>query len=720
MEWNPRRMGRSLARIAIFATRRPGFVLSGALLTGIVTALVGLSVIGELHTTSDEFNSRGSESSKARWTIEADTGAAPAPTVVVLVHVREPLPAPRSVRAIAADEAVLRSQPGIARVVGYLQSPEQLAALVSHDSHSTVLAASLDAGVLGTAQVPRLIRALRRRFGESSSVLIGGSAVAGVDLAAEVRSDVRHIEPWVLLVLGALLLGAFRSPRLAGMPLLVGVLTIVEVLAILRGLLFAGVDTSLFTLATVSGLSLGLGIDYSLLIVSRFRQEIRRRGDRASAIEAALAPTARTIGFSALIIASSLATLIVFPTRFIFSVGLDGCLSAIIAAANSLLLAPALLTLFGERIAPIRRRERRPVWSRLPGVVVRYPLPIAITIAALLIALGVPALGLQFRGVDGSALPPNSGARLVDDALKADFAPEVRYELLTLVVRTPPDSVPITAAALGLGRLGNIVAHRNLRLGLQEVAIVANGPPLSSVSQRLVRVIRRHSGPLHVEVTSPAANYLDQQESLRSHLPAELLMVALCTFGVMFAMTGSIVLPAKALLMNALTFSATFGVVVLIFQDGYLADLLGVHQHGALEASQPIIAFAAVFGLSTDYNIFVLSRIQEAMGAGREQLEAIAEGLCHSGPVVSTAALCFCVSVAAFATSNVVLLQETSLAVAIAVALDATLIRALLMPALMALLGRYNWWAPRPNTTRRVQSGDTGNRRRSSQPPFPR
>jgi uncharacterized membrane protein YdfJ with MMPL/SSD domain len=324
----------------------------------------------------------------------------------------------------------------------------------------------------------------------------------------------------------------------------------------------------------------------------------------------------------------------------------------------------------------------------------RFPGRIAASAAVLLIALGLPFLGIKFTSVDAQVLPTSASARQVDDTLRTQFPP----------YRDTPITLAVAGNAQQAARIADVAAHQpgvatvrsplKLASGNYAVNVISSAKPLSDRSQQLVRDLRSLDG--NALVTGTTAHYLDLQHSLGKHLPLALAIVAVLTITVLFAMTGSLILPLKQLLMNALGLSAMFGILVWVFQDGRLEGLLGYSSQGGLEAPQLLLLFAVVFGLSTDYGVFLLARIKEARDGGYSDSEAVAVGLERTGRIVTAAALLFAVAFGAFLTSKIIITKELGLGTAAAVLIDATIIRALLVPALMRLLGRWNWWAPRP------------------------
>jgi uncharacterized membrane protein YdfJ with MMPL/SSD domain len=620
--------------------------------------------------------------------------------VVILVRRVDPR-SPRGRERIETITRELHSDHDVASVSSFLDTGSS--DFISRDGGSTYLAVAL-APTGDHARQDAAQRIADSLAGEPG-VTVGGPALAEHQVNKQVEHDLRTAELYAFPLLFLLSLLFFRSLVAALLPLLVGGLAIVGTFLTLR--LASGVTSiSIFALNVATGLGLGLAIDYSLFIVSRYREEIARTGPGLEAMRRTLATAGRTVLFSSLTVAGALASLLVFPQRFLYSMGIAGFFVALIAAAISLTLLPAVLTLLGRRVnalAPAflaRRAERdaRPAhegfWYRLAHLVMRFPGRIAASAAVLLIALGLPFLGIKFTSVDAQVLPTSASARQVDDTLRTQFPP----------YRDTPITLAVAGNAQQAARIADVAAHQpgvatvrsplKLASGNYAVNVISSAKPLSDRSQQLVRDLRSLDG--NALVTGTTAHYLDLQHSLGKHLPLALAIVAVLTITVLFAMTGSLILPLKQLLMNALGLSAMFGILVWVFQDGRLEGLLGYSSQGGLEAPQLLLLFAVVFGLSTDYGVFLLARIKEARDGGYSDSEAVAVGLERTGRIVTAAALLFAVAFGAFLTSKIIITKELGLGTAAAVLIDATIIRALLVPALMRLLGRWNWWAPRP------------------------
>ncbi len=684
--------------LAHHATKRSKRTVAAALLIFIAAALAGSSVAD--HLDPYEATDPKSESARADAQLER-AGVSAGVDVVALVKTPQGA-ATRSgrarVREIAAD---LRAEAEVLRVVTFEDGGDSL---IADDRRSSYIAAGLRPGADEIAAGERLLG----RLGDEPGVRLGGSAIVGPQGNEQVSKDLRRAELLAFPLLFFLSFLFFRSVVAALLPLLVGGMAIVSTMVGLR-LAAELTSVSLFALNLVILLGLGLAIDYSLFIVSRYREELARSGASAQAIRRTLATAGRTVLFSSLTVAAALSALLVFPQRFLYSMGIGGVLVALLAGAVALLVLPAVLALLGPRVNALapRRLQRaadadaRPAsvgaWYRLSRAVMRRPVGIASAGAALLIALGIPFLGANFTAVDAGVLPDSTSARQVDEALERDFD-RTRTTPITLVAQTSPGPA-LDRYLLTVHRVDGVAdvsAARRAPGGLMLVDVAPAADALGKESQQAVRDIRSLDPPFTVLSRGQSAAFVDLKDSLADHLPAALLLLAGATVIVLFLMTGSLVLPVKALLMNLLTVSAALGLLVLIFQDGRLEGLLAYTSDGALDATQPIFLAAVAFGLSTDYGVFLLSRIKEARDGGVPDAEAVAVGLERTGRVVTAAALLFFVAIGASATSEVVFIKQLGVGTALAVLIDATIVRALLVPSLMRLLGERNWWAPRP------------------------
>src|SRR6266508_1967329 len=685
-----------MERLAQLADRRAKTILILAVILFVAAGALGAGAAKRL----DPFGADdpGTESVIADRRLEhagfRETG------VVVLVS-RTDARSPQGRERIEAIAGRLEADRDVASVSSFLSTGSR--DFISRDGDSTYLAVALrptdDHGRQGTAG--RIADALAGEPGAT----VGGPALAERQVNTQVEHDVQTAETYAFPLLFLLSLLFFRSLVAALLPLLVGGLAIVGTLLILR-VASELTSISIFALNVATGLGLGLGIDYSLFIVSRYREEIARSGPGLEAMRQTLATAGRTVFFSSLTVAGALASLLVFPQRFLYSMGLAGVAVALLAASIAFPVLPAVLALLGRRVNAIapailaRRAERdaRPVregfWYLLAQLVMRFPGRIALLAAALLIALGLPFLAVKFTSVDARVLPTSASARQVDDTLRADFPPD-RDTPITLAIKGDQDEAARIAADAKKQRGAAAVRPpRELAGDTYAVDVISTSGPFSDRSRALARDLRQFPGD--TLVTGATADFIDLQASLAAHLPIALAIVAAVTLVVLFAMTGSLILPLKQMLMNTLVLGAMFGILVLVFQEGRLQGLLGYTSQGGLEAPQLLLLFSVIFGLSTDYGVFLLSRIKEARGRGSSDSDAVAIGLERTGRIVTAAALLFSIVFFAFLSSKIIITKELGLGTALAVLIDASIIRALLVPALMQLLGRWNWWAPAP------------------------
>jgi RND superfamily putative drug exporter len=690
-----------LDRLARLTDRRRRAVLVLSVLVVFGAGAYGGPVAGLLDT-GDDFSDPQSESIEARDTIERVTGRSSAPDAIVLVRLGAQAGTPAADRRLAEVRERIEDED-----VAAVRAPEpgRPSPLVSRDRRSVYLPVTFYTAADEDAAGEALVERLR----DEPGVTVGGGIVAFTQVGEQVESDLRRAELLAAPILLLFSLLVFRSLVAALLPLAVGTATVLLTFSGLR-LINELEPMSTFAINLTTGLGLGLAIDYSLFMVSRFREELAADGDRSRALRDTVRTAGRTVLFSAFTVAAALAAMLVFPLRFLYSMGAGGVLVALSAALVSLTLLPALLAVLGPRVNALGLRRWRAAvqrdaahvqegpWYRLSRAVMRRPAPVATATAVLLIVLGLPFLRIEFTGVDASVLPPEQSARAVDDAIRAEF---------------PPGPTSPVLVVAGMGERGRAAAleYRERLAGLDGVAsvgapeqaggywifdVVPERAALSDSAKALVDDVRALDVSFPVQVGGETAGFLDQQASIGASLPLALAILATTTLVILFAMTGSVVLPVKALLMNLLTVSAAFGLLVLIFQDGRLEGLLAYESQSALEATQPVLLFCVAFGLSTDYGVFLLTRIKEARDGGLGERESVAVGLQRTGRIVTYAALLFCIAIGAFATSEVVFVKQVGVGTALAVLIDAFLVRALLVPSLMALLGRWNWWAPRP------------------------
>jgi RND superfamily putative drug exporter len=640
------------ALLADLAWRRPRRILVAAVVLAVAAGVFGAGTPSHLSASDNDYQDKGSESYRTFQLLSQRTGVIPGPSIVIIASRGE---AGRAVSLVRRDPAVAVVHRGRAR------------------GGKVVVAAYLrDGSDTGAAA---------RRIEHVAPGLVGGPAVASEQVRRQSERDLLRAELIAFPLLLVLGIWIFRGVVAALLPVAAGVLSIVTTLAMLR-LANSAVTISVFALNLVTGAGLGLAIDYSLLLLSRYREELAE-SDPQTALRTTVATAGQTVAFSAVTVAAAFASLLVFPLAFLRSMAIGGMAVALLAGVVALLVIPALFALLGRHVDALALRRGPPPgtggWYRFAHGVMRRPLPIAVGTAAVLVALGLPFLGVRFTGVDASVLPTSASARQVQDAIHARAPEHVVASRATL------------ARVHELRGVDAMTAPRPLGGGLWSADVTPVARPMSEGAKDLVRRIRALPG---TSVGGVTAWYLDTSSSLRRHLPAAGAILALTIIALLYLVTRSVILPVKAVLMNALSLTAAFGVLVWVFQDGRLEGALHYTSQGALELTQPVLLFAIAFGLATDYGVFLLSRIREAHESGLPNREAVALGLERTGRVVTAAALLFCVAVGSFATSGIVIVKEVGLGIALAVAIDASLVRALLVPSLMALLGDWNWWRP--------------------------
>jgi RND superfamily putative drug exporter len=669
-------------------TARPKLTLLAVLLFVALAGVLGGPVAGTLQS-SGGFTATDSGSARAVERIEAATGAQAAPGVVVLLRTPSGAQSPAARARADAVRRTLAAQPGIASVGD--------ARAVSRDGRATYVTATLDAG----ADEDAVAAGLDARFKGARGVALGGSVFAGSQIGDSVSADLGRAEALAFPVLLLLSLLFFRG-RATVLPLAVGITTVLGTFLALTAVNQV-YSLSIFALNLVIGLGLGLAIDYTLFLVTRYREELARQGAGAGAVRTTMNTAGRTVVYSAVTVAFALATLTIFPLGFLKSMGVAGAVVALVAGLASLVITPALFALWGEKLAVRRRRPERPAeqgaWYRLAHAVMRRPLRVAVATGLLMLAVALPSLRAAWTPVDSTVIPKGQSARTVADTLSRDFGGQDSSPVVVVVSAPNGERAGVARFAARLeGRPGvrGVAEPRALDASTWQVDVLADGEPQGDAARSLVQDIRGGSAPYPVLVGGAAAEFIDQQDAIGSNLVLAVGVLIALTYAVLWLMTGSIVLPLKAIVMNALTVGSALGVLTLVFQDGRFERLLGYTANGGVEPTDFLVAAALVFALSTDYGVFLLGRIKEARESARSEREAVAVGVERTGAVVTAAAILLAVAIGAFITSSISFIQQIGVATAAGVLIDAFVVRALLVPSLMALLGRWNWWSPRP------------------------
>jgi putative drug exporter of the RND superfamily len=713
-----------LARLGRFAARRRRPVLAAAVL---LTLLAGVFAAGALGALSlSRIDAPGSESDRAHAVLAEQFRTGP-PNLVLLVTARQ-----GTVEDIRAEgerlTAELAARPGVAEVGSYW-SRAGSPALRSEDGTAGLVLARVPGEV---NEVRALVGELAEAFTrETATVRVspGGQDVVFREIGAQARVDFLRAEIVVIPLVLLLLLLVYRRIALAAVTLGVGVFSILGTLALLRLVAaFTPVSTFAANIALVMGLA--LGVDYCLFLIARFREELEAGAGVDDAVSTAVRTAGRTVLFSGITVATSLLALTLFPLAFLRSFGYAGAFVVLTAVTGALVVLPAALAVLGPRALPRRpRRDRgeRGGWYRLAHAVMRRPLLTGGLALAAVLVVAAPALGLRFGMPDARILPPGSPGRVTADEIRANFGQE---ESDALYLVAPDGDADVTRYATALSEVDGIAqvdsaagsfaggervgpgSGRFDAGGGTYLAAVPTQAALAGDPAALVDAVRAVPAPFDVLVGGNPAAAADWRAAMTDRLPLVLTLVLVLTFVVLFLMTGSLLLPLKATVLNLLSMGVMFGVLVWVFQDGNLADLLGFTATGTLEPSIPLLMFCVVYGLSMDYEVFVVSRIREEYLSTGDSRSAVALGLQRSGPLVTVAAVVLALSFAVYTTGGVVYLKMIGLGMAVAVLVDAVVIRGVLLPAFVRLAGSANWWAPGPlrRVHERLASGDVADR----------
>ncbi|MFD5555170.1 MMPL family transporter [Streptomyces sp. NPDC127068] len=712
-------MLQSLARAVLRQRRR---FLRVALLLFVVAAAVGATAFPRL--SAGGYADPGTESSRAAAFL-ADRFDVGQPNLVLLVEDERGVDDPAVATAAARVTERLAAEPDVHQAYSYW-SAGRPAALRAADSRSALVLA----WVKGTED--HVQRWMSDRGGayqgtvEGVEIRQGGTAKAGVEMTDRTMADLLKAEALAMPVLLVVLVFVFRGVVAAAMPLVIGALTMACAFFVLRVLtLFT--EVSVFAMNITTGLGLGLAVDYSLFVISRYREERARGADTDTALLTSVRTAGRTVAFSAVTVALALGGLLVFPFSFLRSFAYAGIPVALIAALASVTVLPALLRVLGPRIDSLRvpgrsgPRKEENFWHRTATAVMRFPLPVGLAAVALLLLLGAPFLHLKLSLADERVLPSTASSFQVGEVMRNGYASQENHAALVVLreVGDPAGAVgEVGAYAQRLSRLDGVArvdtyaggyAHGERRTppGAASAAFVAERsaylkvvpkePETDDAGRALVHEIRTAQAPFPVQVTGPGAVLEDSLHSLTSKMPWALAVIGGSTLVLLFLLTGSVLLPIKALVLNLLSLSATFGVLVWGFQDGRLDGFIGSFTvTGTITWSVPMLLFCVAFGLSMDYEVFLLSRIKEEYERTGDPVGSVARGLGRTGSLVSAAALLVAIVFAGFMTSGITYLKAIGLGLALAVLMDATVVRGLLVPAFMRPAGGANWWAPGP------------------------
>ena len=697
---------------SVVAARRR-LILVAAILLALLGAWWGTGVFNRLVTGG--FEDPGSSSAQANAQISRSLGSQSPDVIALYSSTAVTAQSPGFRDPVEAEARRLRALPGVASVASaYDGTP----GLMSRDGHATYLVIRLQA--LDDSGKRAEYEAIKPQLSVPGLVTqVGGSVAVNDRMDALTKSDVTRGEMFAMPLVLLLLTFIFGGVVAASLPVLIGGFAILGAFTVTRAITMA-TDVSTFAVNAITLLGLGMAIDYSLLMINRFRQERRSAPSTAQAVARTLATAGRTILVSGLLVILSLASLLIFPEVFLRSMALGGMSAVLVAMVSALTVLPAILALLGHRIDALRvpnvwRRHRRArasapagsapaadaetgAWARLARNIMRRPVSYVAAVAVILAVLALPLLHMRLGSVDERVLPPGDPARTVAERVATEFNGTAPSPILILLEDASPAQV--NDLRQDIGKLPEVTGAQVSAQRGDATLISASyaGGFAGTAALDTVREVRALPAPpgTRLLVGGDSAAIQDEMSSLGNGLPWMLAIMAALTFSVLLLAFGSVLLPIKAVLTNVGSVAATFGVLVWIFQDGHLAGPLGFTATGSLEPTVLILVLAELFGLATDYEVFLLAQIREQWEATGDNTRAVATGLQRTGRIITAAAALLIVVTAGFATGQIVLTKLIGIGMSFGIFLDATLIRALLGPAVMRLLGRWNWWAPGP------------------------
>ncbi|MFF3326203.1 MMPL family transporter [Streptomyces sp. NPDC002889] len=703
-----------------FVTARPRLALLTALVLTALAVFAGSGVADRMG--SGGWEDPAAESSYATEALEREFPASQ-PNLLLLVDsgragVDDPAVAAEAGRLVKR----LSAEKGVTGVGSYWQT--KAPTLRAQDGQQALIAARIEGDEKTAARTLERMAPDYRGAHGPLEVSLGGPVAVQHEMQTIIQEDLLRAELIALPVTLVLLVMVFGSAVAALLPLGVGIVAILGTNAVLRGITeFA--DVSVFAPNLTTALGLGLAIDYALFIVRRFREELTEGTGVRDAVGATLRTAGRTVLFSALTVAVSLAAMLVFPQYFLRSFAYAGIAVVLLAAAAALILLPAALMLLGHRVNAfdLRRLLRRgrgrqaaggdkaavkaesgAGWARVAALVMRRAPLFAIGTVAGLVLLGLPFLGVKFGTPDDRQLPSTAESHVVQQEIREGFpgSPTGGLEVITEPSEASGAAGPTPAqyaeyrerisALPGVLRVdGPLVSDTS-----GYFTVLPKGEAVGEGAQRLVHELRDVPAPFKTSVTGRAAVLEDSKSAIADRLPLALGIIVVVTLLLVFLLSGSVLIPLQAVVLNALSLTAMFGAVVWVFQDGNLSGLLSFTSTGDIETTLPVLMFCIAFGLSMDYGVFLLSRIKEEYDRSGDHEHAVRFGLQRTGGLITAAAVILAVVMVGIGTSRVTNTKMLGLGIALAVLMDAMVVRSLLVPSVMKLMGASTWWAPRP------------------------
>ncbi|WP_159943817.1 MULTISPECIES: MMPL family transporter [unclassified Nocardiopsis] len=705
-----------LTRLGAVLARRPGRVILASVVLLLVSLVLAAGTMDRLLLS--RFESPGSESLRVEQRLEEGFGTGKHHFLLLVTAQQGTVDDPEVEAAATALERELASREGVAETASYWGrggSP----AMRSEDGTQAIITVRMSGTVTEARTALGDISPDFTREDEVMRVEVGGGDEVFRQAARQAQADFLLAEAIIFPLVFVLLVLIYRRISVAALTLGMGLFSVVATLALLRGFTYL-TDVSTFAANLTLVMGVGLGVDYSLFVINRFREELARGAAVPEAVTAAVSRAGRTVLFSGLTVAVALSCLLLFPFPFLQSFAYAGVGTVLTSVFAALVILPAALALVGHRVRP--RREPAPDsgwWHSTALRMMRRPLLWGLPALAVVLVLAAPAVGLNFGLPDARVLPPGNSSRDVQDQIETGFAQE-EMDAVQVLVDLPGGEAgagAIDAYAADLSSVegvfqvdaltGRFVDGQRVdgpepgaeeRFGSAEATWLSAVPTAGALddAEDLIERIREVPAPADTEIGGYPADLTDFREALLGQVPLVFGLILAVTFVILFLMTGSLLLPAKAIVLNVLSLAVMFGVMVWIFQEGNLSGLLGFTANGTLETTFPILMFCIAFGLSMDYEVFMMSRIKEEYDLTGDNTGAVAAGLQRSGPLVTAAAVILAASFATYAVSDVLYLMMLAVGMAVVILVDATLIRAVLVPVFMRLAGRANWWAPGP------------------------
>ncbi len=701
-------------RIGRLVAHRAKLVLVISVLVMLGAGALGFTAFGKLKTEGG-FDDPNAESTQAQELLDQEFGGQ---TDVVFLFTADSGTVDDPANRRAAEEVTGRlvADAALADVTSYFTAGAP--PLRSEDGRYALATAKFADGSADAGDVIEQLRADHDTTSGPVDLTIGGPGAIGADIGGQVGKDLALAEMIAVPIILILLVLVFGSVVAALLPLAIGGIAVLGTFAVLS-ILGSLTDVSVFSINLTTALGLGLAIDYALLMVNRYREELARGLDEKAAVVRTVETAGRTIMFSAATVAVALAVLLVFPAYFLRSFAYAGVGVVLVAMIAAIFVLPAMLSVLGPRVNAGRLpwvkntpSSASALWGRVAAKAMKRPALFGGGVAVLLIIAALPLLRIEFGSPNDQVLPTTADARIVGDALRAEF-PSADAKTMQVITTCPVDVTAVTDYAGRLSEVPGVVSVTTAAgtytdgqpggpgdatlladSGDQRLVVLTEHDATTDAAQDLVTTVRDVPAPTEVLVGGSAPRLVDSIDSVGDRLPLAIALIALSTFLLLFLFTGSVFQPIRALLFNVLGLSATVGILVMIFQEGWLSDWLNFTPM-PLDTSMMVLMFCIVFGLSMDYEVFVISRIKEMHDAGAGPEEAVTQGLSRTGRLITMAAVLLAVSLLAFGTSGVSFIQMFGIGSGLAILVDATLIRAVLVPVGMRLLGRFAWWAPR-------------------------